>query len=156
MIEEFDEFELVNVVDSENETSNMELTKDNLMAALDEFDFRSGRPLPHEYELFRKLIDEYFETKESLNYAIKMYEDLLSKYAILFNLLNNKPLKFNELEVGMWVWDNVSKRYMKIYDISYSEECFNVNGEWYLDDLYLEEFDFQENRFYRREVKEND
>ena len=66
----------------------------------------------------------------------------------------NQPLKFEELKPDMWVWDNVPKIYMKIYDISYSERCFNVNGEWYLNDLYLEEFDFEENRFYRREVKD--
>lgn len=96
----------------------------------------------------KKLIEEHFKLEEDFEQLEKSYDNLYDKFH------NLKPLKFEELHEGMWVWDNVSKRYMKIYDISYSEEGFNVNGEWYLDDLYLEEFNFEENRFYRREVKE--
>lgn len=75
-------------------------------------------------------------------------EQLINKY------FNNPPLKFEDLEPDMWVWDNVSKRYIKIFDISYSDKSFNVNGEWPLDEFYLEDFDFEDNRFYLKAVKE--
>lgn len=74
----------------------------------------------------------------------------------LFSINDNPPLKFEEIKEKMWVWDNKTKRYMKVYDISYSEKAFNVNGEWYLDDLYLEEFEFEDGRFYLKEVKDDE
>ena len=57
-----DEFEIVNC--GNIEPFSMELTRDNLMAALDEFAFRSERDLPNEYALIKKLIDEYFKLKK--------------------------------------------------------------------------------------------
>ena len=149
-----DEFIVENVVDNGDETSNMELTKDNLMAALDEFDFRSERPLPHEHKLFRKLIDEYFKQEENLGYVLGMYENLLSKYEILFNLLNNEPLKFEELEVGQWVWDNKTKKYKQI---SIIPNIINKTGHE-VNFVYFRGHKnvmlFEEDRFYRREIKE--
>ena len=69
------------------------------------------------------------------------------------SLEENLPLKFEELEADMWIWDNHKKVYMKIHDISYSEKSFNVNGEFYLDSLHLAEFEFEEGRFFSKEVK---
>lgn len=81
-------------------------------------------------------------------------EDVLNYGKLIEEYFDNPPLKFEELHEGMWLWDNKLERYIKVYDISYAEQSFNVNGEWYLNDLYLEEFDFEENRFYRKQVEE--
>jgi hypothetical protein len=97
---------------------------------------------------------KYYSNAYSNAHKSAIKEDVGKLQQLINEHFDNPPLKFEELKEGMWVWDNVSKRYMKVYDISYSEETFNVNGEWYLNDLYLEEFKFEENRFYRREVKE--
>ena len=94
-----------------------------------------------------KLLQERDEAIELGRQYFETYQNTIKLY---------KPLKFEELKKDMWVWDNVLKRYMKVYDISYSEETFNVNGEWYLDDLHLEEFEFEENRFYRYEVAKDE
>lgn len=39
----------------------MKLTKEECELALEEYDFRSERPLPHEYKVLRQLIKEHFE-----------------------------------------------------------------------------------------------
>lgn len=112
------------------------------------------------------------ECYKALRYITNLYEELYitrlkesgnhiddtKEYWILEELINehfdNSPLKFEELKEGMWVFDNIiTKRYMKIYDISYSDKSFNVNGEWCGDDLFLESFAFQENRFFRKQVE---
>ena len=68
-------------------------------------------------------------------------------YNVLMGLINehfdNPPLKFEELEVGMWVWDNKEKRYSKIESFAWIQIYFYD----YTDD-------FEENRFYRKQVEE--
>lgn len=119
------------------------LTKEECLNALDELSIQTDKEIVYQDEIngyvsiLQQLINEHFNFKP-------------------FTLRLNPPLKFEDLYEGMWIWDNQTKRYMKIYDISYSEESFNVNGEWCLNDLYLEEFKFEKNRFYRREVKKNE
>ena len=106
-------------------------------------------------ELLRNLknIKEQYKDKTYRTFELNVYAVVSDVIDFIEEEFSNPPLKFEELKEGMWIWDDVTKRYMKVYDISYSEECFNVNGEWYLNDLYLEEFNFEENRFYRREVR---
>lgn len=68
---------------------------------------------------------------------------------------DNPPLKFEELKDFMWVWDNKHKDYVKIVEI-------NENGEFYNREIvtYFElgniPRNFEENRFYRYEVVEED
>lgn len=67
----------MNIIDcGKIEPFSMKLTRDNLMAALDEFDFRSERPLPNEYALIKKMIDEYFKLKKEYSKLKKEYDDL--------------------------------------------------------------------------------
>ena len=70
-----------------------------------------------ESEVFKQLINEHFD---------------------------NPPLKFEELKVGMWVWDNKRKCYGQVT----SDKCCALLGTrlelWGI---------FEENRFYRYEVK---
>ncbi|MGN1343778.1 MAG: hypothetical protein ACI4U3_04310 [Traorella sp.] len=80
---------------------------------------------------------------ETIN-SMRVLKQLIEKH------FDNPPLKFEELKENMWVWDNKYKMYLKIY------EAFHFKGyeEWiqYADgvcDL------FEENRFFRREVKED-
>lgn len=72
----------------------------------------------------------------------------------LLSIGNNPPLKFEELEDGMWVWDSLKKEYIQI-------EWLDIAGE----DEYLMAITVPSNkyerlysnyRFYRREVNEND
>ena len=98
------------------------MTKDECLKALDIIWYNGNEK---EFNLLEQLIEEHF---------------------------SNPLLRFEDLKNDMWVWDNVTKKYMKIFDISYSEKTFNVNGEQYSDPLHLEEFTFEENRFFRKQV----
>ena len=92
----------------------------------------------------RYTIQPYAYVNEALDFAIKE--------------LSNPPLKFEELKENMWVWDNKHKVYNKIGIIS----TFYGTGE-IISFVYLNEatqwgdvFKFEENRFYRYEVEEDE
>ena len=80
--------------------------------------------------------------------------------AVLSTLLSvgNPPLKFEELEVGMWVWDNKLKCYRELCILfepckEYPKGSFK---SWHdLSQTNKDFVEFDENCFYRREVKEN-
>lgn len=76
-----------------------------------------------ESEIFKQLINEHFD---------------------------NPPLKFEDLNDEMWVWDNEIKEYIKLSIIN--NILYYGNDKEYRFGDYLE---FEENRFYRYEVKEN-
>lgn len=71
----------------------------------------------------------------------------------LLSIDDNPPLKLEELKEGMWIWDNkrkaklligycYSKDDMAYYNFSNPEDCKYIH------------LDFEENRFYRKEVQE--
>ena len=90
----------------------------------------------------RSTIQPYYYINEAIDYAIKE--------------LQNPPLKFEELKENMWVWDNKTKSYIFIFKplnweptkgIRYANMIINYSADGY----YM---DFEENRFYRREVND--
>ena len=86
-------------------------------------------------------------------------------YRVLMELINehfdNLPLKFEELEVGMWVWDNELRMYFLIkgkFNITVgSYKVLEIitsnlsNGTWHYNTCHIY---YQENRFYRKQVEE--
>lgn len=96
---------------------------------------------------------EYFLAIEKIENAIEKLGELVEKET-------PKPLSFEELKEGMWVWDNAKKWWIKVLEIRVA------NNE---DDVFAEgikiiklgyhvfnwqEFIFEENRFYRKQVEE--
>ena len=73
--------------------------------------------------------------------------DILNK--LIHEHFSNPPLKFEELEEGMWVWDNKMVLYIRIAKI--------IGKTIYAED-FLYGFDcygrYEKNRFYRKQVKE--
>lgn len=77
-----------------------------------------------------------------------------------FELLNNPPLSFDELHEQTWVWDNKNEIYACIYEtrincaneqeIEFSFDVTDFAGNTFSCDI------FEKNRFYRKEVKENE
>lgn len=59
---------------------------------------------------------------------------------------DNPPLRFEELEEGVWVWDNKEKMFCKIVEVLINKISVNYH--------YAGVLEFEENRFYRKEVKE--
>lgn len=90
--------------------------------------------------------------KIELDNGIENYEALFNEH------FNNPPLKFEELKEGMPIWDSVKKCWIYIVHIArdYSNKLFTY--VWWFDknnDYYTESLvEFEENRFYRKEVKE--
>ena len=104
-------------------------------------------------DVIEQLINEHFELKEDystlkdfLVTSIKLQDGICTTYEH-----SNPPLKFEELRPNMWVWDNFIKRYVELYDVDIQRK------EVYRDDSnILCVIRFEENRFYRYEVKENE
>lgn len=88
-------------------------------------------------------IDEYNTKLDDKNYQI--LEKLIGKH------FDNPPLKFEELEVGMWVWDNKEKMYIKSCNNFDTEE--NGKGIRVQMGFDLVRIKFEENRFYRKQVE---
>lgn len=70
---------------------------------------------------------------------------------LIENHFDNPPLKFEELEVGMWVWDNKEKMYIKSCNNFDTEE--NGKGIRVQMGFDLVRIKFEENRFYRKQVE---
>ena len=97
----------------------------------------------------RSTIQPYYYINEAIDYAIKE--------------LQNPPLKFEELHEGMWIWDNKYKQYIKIRRLKNKHSFigyypnFEINPE--TDEPYENLqgiFFFEKNRFYRREVNNDE
>lgn len=81
-----------------------------------------------DYRLLRRLIEEHF---------------------------SNPPLKFEELKEGMWIWDNNWNQYFEICEIYPKTKEFDVLiHQNRINKLRYEPMKFEENRFYRKQVKE--
>lgn len=79
----------------------------------------------------------------------------------LQSLNNNPPLKFDELKENMWVWDNKYKYYFECNPRISTDmaKCVWYESFWYNtgeghDEFYEDYIEFEENRFYRKEVQE--
>lgn len=89
---------------------------------------------------------------EKRKFVLKKREQ--RQHDILLKLINeyfyNQSLRFEEIKKGMWIWDNVSKEWMKVEITreTYTKfiECWTIG--WHL----LKKIEYKENRFYRKEV----
>lgn len=107
-------------------------------------------------KVLEQLINEHFELKEKYKTLVLRYDSLLEEYG---KLRWNPPLKFEELHEGMWVWDNKGKCYRELCILF--EPCKEYpNGSikaWHeLSQETKDFFEFEENRFYRYQAKENE
>lgn len=95
-------------------------------------DYRTSGKAKEDYHTLKSLIEEHFD---------------------------NPPLKFEELKEGMWVWDNKYKYYFECNPRISTDmtECVWYESFWYntgegYDEFYEDYIEFEENRFYRKEV----
>lgn len=95
--------------------------------------------------------DEYFITEDDegdLIHIVNLYKNELKTLRCLIEEhFDNPPLKFEELEVGMWVWDNKRKEWCVL--ASFWKDALN---RYYVSGL--SDSPFEENRFHRKQVKE--
>lgn len=111
----------------------MKLTKEECEKAL------SVLKEQHDYLSFM-LHSNYPYSIAMLNEVQNCFEQLINEH------FDNPPLKFEELQNEMVVWDNKDKQFIQL-------ELYLGWGysEFGSEDFYT--FNFEENRFYRREVK---
>lgn len=98
-----------------------------------------------------KLINEHSELVESLNtqsVVSTLTRDIKRLEKRIESLTDNPPLKFEELHEGMWVWDNKWKTYKQIHHLSNRKEWSGFALS------YTDWICFEENRYFRHEVKE--
>ena len=110
-----------------------------------------GHDFQIDYDVIKKLINEHFELvkeNEELKNQLGEIESSLSRVSTQEN--SNPPLKFEDLKEGMWIYDNFLQEYMYI-NIIYNNQSIVV-GRVGIKEPYT--LIFEENRFYRYEVKE--
>lgn len=83
----------------------------------------------------------------------KAKEDYCTLNSLIEEHFSNPPLKFEELKENMWVWDN--KRKVKLLiAYCYSEDDMGYYNLSNPEDYKYIHIEFEENRFYRKEVQE--
>lgn len=70
----------------------------------------------------------------------------------LKSLNDNPPLKFEELKPNMWIWDNARKEWVKVE--AQRETYTKIIECWVIGWVLLKTYEFEPNRFYRKEVQE--
>lgn len=97
--------------------------------------------LPIEFITSPMQFDEFI-TDETNTYVAKMGHD------VVFN--KNEPYKFEELKPNMWVWNNRSKKYLKVEKTVVIEGVEKIMSSDIWTKFYVA---FEPNCFYPREVK---
>lgn len=76
--------------------------------------------------------------------SVDCFEQLINEH------FDNPPLKFEDLKDNMVIWDNKEKMFIKLWHIKWCDKWqYDVFG---ID--ITEELEFEENRFFLKEVKE--
>lgn len=112
-------------------------------------------------EFCREVMRESIERNGEIINPVSSFDKAMVMFARLIDEhFDNPPLKFEELEVGMWVWDNELRMYFLIkgkFNITVgSYKVLEIitsnlsNGTWHYNTCHIY---YQENRFYRKQVE---
>lgn len=104
-------------------------------------------------EVCREVMRESIERNGEIINPVSSFDKAMVMFARLIEEhFDNPPLKFDELEEEMWVWDNKEKMYIKSCNNFDTEE--NGKGIRVQMGFDLVRIKFEENRFYRKQVEE--
>lgn len=125
----------------------------------------------NDYKVLEQLIKEHFDLLEEYKKLEKSDESkeqcTIEQYALIHELRDeikelksNPPLKFEEIKVGQWVWIAETKEYVKVHrkyisdfrNSSYPENTKIIKFIYHNGFCFSQRY--EENRFYRMEVKE--
>ena len=81
-----------------------------------------------------------------LNTATSLLERLIHEH------FDNPALRFEEIKKGMWIWDNARKEWVKVE--AQRETYTKIVECWVIGWVLLKTYEFEPNRFYRKEVRE--
>ena len=84
--------------------------------------------------------------------ALEIFESCRVFEKLIYEHFSNPPLEFEEINEGMFVWDNKHHTYIKIDRIweSYNKTIYFYAIGWEC----CENTEFEPNRFYRKEVQD--
>ena len=91
------------------------------------------------YQILDNLINEHFRLEKNHIVLSLAFDDL---YDILYR---PEPYKFEDLKVGMWVWDDVEKKCNQIIEILENNE---ISFYYITESVSRYIVNFEENRFY--------
>lgn len=98
------------------------------------------------------------ETLQDKYLNFDVVDELICFKSLIEEHFDNQPLKFEELEEEMWVWDNKHKVYNQIYSLygNFMSTKHNAVQFKHLNETtqWGDIIEFEENRFYRKEVEE--
>lgn len=98
-------------------------------------------------EFCREVMRESIERNGEIINPVSSFDKAMVMFARLIDEhFDNPPLKFEELEVGMWVWDNKRKEWCVL--AAFWKDALN---RYYVSGL--SDSPFEENRFYRKQVE---
>jgi hypothetical protein len=81
--------------------------------------------------------------------TINIYKD------ILIELIDNPPLKKEDLKDGMWIWDNKEKVYIEVgFDDDNDKWVFYFYDDPLFDVMYAYPLKLEDERYYKRGVKQ--
>lgn len=101
-----------------------------------------------EYWILEQLINEHFDNPPTKCIAtINVTYDKEDLEKMIHDLIENKPLKEDEIKDGMVIWDNKRQKWLCI------KWCGKL-GFYFIGCDGFYRFDYEENRFYRNEVQE--
>lgn len=115
--------------------------------------FRLSNLIDEHFELkekYSKILDDVHDYRNEAHLCKMQIRNLIVHFGVttmeeLTSIYYNRPLKFEELEVGMWVWDRELSAYIQIYAIYDTVKGIRVSS--------FGTFEFEENRYFRYEVK---
>lgn len=111
-------------------------------------------------EALTRLLRPYFAKVDVQNvyhninkgYSIEEDSNLLT--LLIMKHFDNPPLRSEELKEGMWVWDNQQKEYIKINRLKMAIISMNNYRYYIYPTCWSIPIEFEENRFYRKQVEE--
>ncbi len=99
------------------------------------------------YYDIKELVDKAKELSDSNN---ELERTIHSLDCELSDVYNPKPYKFEDLKVGMWVWDDTEEEFIFIKKILTKKDCnflyHDENKKVFMSEWYA--IEFEENRFF--------
>ena len=101
--------------------------------------------------------EKHLESYNRINKGYYTNNDILNYKKLIEEHFNNPHLKFEELKEGMWVWDNCWCEWFEISEVYQETKEFDILiHQNAINKKRYETIKFEENRFYRKEVKDDE
>lgn len=113
-------------------------------------------------DALNQIEESYYNSDNSFGAMKQFKKDVEVLNILITDHFENKPLEFEELKEGMWVWNDVEKEFLKVKCVCVADEdtTFFKEGTKIIEFVFCGissrtvDVEFEPNRFYRKQVKE--